>query len=203
LARGIGHKRVVVRELLDYRAVFAVLASAVGVFVATNIDDLVVLTALFGSRRLKTPQIVAGQYLGMGALVAISVVAAAGLATIADRWVGLLGIVPLALGIRGLFDRLDENRPAVATSAFGVAAITIANGADNVSVYTPVFRQVGRDTVGYIVVFAVLVACWLAGAAFLASRKAVVGILDRWGQWIIPCVFIAIGATLLISTIPH
>jgi cadmium resistance protein CadD (predicted permease) len=172
--------------------VLTVLTSAIGVFIATNVDDLVVLTALFGSRWLTNPQIVGGQYLGMSALVAMSVLAAVGLATVPDRWVGLFGVVPLALGIRGLISR-HENRPAIATTTFGVASITIANGADNVSVYTPVFREVGRATIGYVATL---------GAAFLASRKPVAQLLERSGHWIIPCVFIVIGATLLIATIP-
>lgn len=179
----------------------AVLIPAVGVFVATNIDDLLVLTALFGTRRLTTRQIVAGQYLGMSVLVAVSVVAAASLSSVPDRWIGLFGVVPVGLGVRGLVRRHGDGPQAVVTSTVGVAAITIANGADNVSVYTPVFRDAGRDTIVYIVIFAVLVAVWLAGARFFVSRKPVVRLLDRWGDWIIPCVFIAIGATLLIGTI--
>ena len=35
-------------------------------------------------------------------LVAASAVAALGLLVVPDRWVGLLGLVPLTLGIRGL-----------------------------------------------------------------------------------------------------
>ena len=135
----------------------AVLTLATGAFIATNIDDLVVLTALFGSPRPAPPQIVAGQYLGMGVLVAISVVAAAGLASVPERWIGLLGIVPLGLGIRGLLGRRDEAPPAVVTSTLGVVAITIANGADNVSVYAPLFHEAGRGTFGFVAIFAVLI----------------------------------------------
>ena len=180
----------------------AVLPLATGAFIATNIDDLVVLTALFGSPRPTPPQIVTGQYLGMSVLVAISVVAAAGLtAAVPERWIGLLGIVPLGLGIRGLLGRRDEAPPAVVTSTLGVVAITIANGADNVSVYAPLFHEAGRGTFGFVAIFAVLIAVWLAAARFLATRRLVVRLLDRWGRWLIPCVFIAIGATLLIGTI--
>lgn len=63
--------------------------------VATNLDDLVVLTVLFvASTRgsLRPWRIVAGQYLGMSALIAISVVAALGLTVIPEEWVGLLGV---------------------------------------------------------------------------------------------------------------
>src|ERR1700722_1832994 len=159
----------------------AILASAVGVFAGTNIDDLVVLTALFGSRGLERRRIVAGQYLGMAALVGVSAAIAGGLVVVPDRWVGLFGIVPLGLGVRGL-RRGREHGASLVTSATGVAGITIANGADNVSVYSPLFREAGRGSVVYVAVFAVLVVVWLATAAFLASRGPVVAALDRFGH---------------------
>ena len=79
--------------------------SGVWPFAVTNVDDLVVLAALFvtvGRGRPSVRQIVIGQYLGIGVLVAISVLVAVGLAGVPERWIGMLGLVPLALGLRGL-----------------------------------------------------------------------------------------------------
>lgn len=94
----------------------ATIASAIGMFAATNIDDIVILTVLFlaSSRGGPRPwQIVLGQYLGFATLVAISVVAALGLTIIPDEWVGFLGFIPLLIGviglIRGLRDRDDAD----------------------------------------------------------------------------------------------
>jgi cadmium resistance protein CadD (predicted permease) len=179
--------------------VLVIVTSAIGVFAGTDIDDLIVLTALFGSRRLSRWQIVAGQYLGFAALVAISVLAAAGLRLLPDRWVGLLGVVPLALGVRGLLRGDHEGRDMVNGFA-GVVGVTVANGADNISVYTPLFREAGWGTLGYVVVFAAMVVIWLAAAEFLASRAPVVAVLDRWGRWIVPIVYITIGTLLITST---
>src|SRR5882724_7048807 len=85
---------------------FGPVAAAVGVFAGTNMDDIIVLTVLFLSAhatgRPRPWQIWAGQYVGMGSVVAVSAVAAHGLTTVPDRWVGLLGLVPFALGVRGL-----------------------------------------------------------------------------------------------------
>jgi cadmium resistance protein CadD (predicted permease) len=180
--------------------VLVIVASAVGVFAATDIDDLIVLTVLFGSRRLSRWQIVAGQYTGIAALVAVSVLAAAGLRLLPDRWVGLLGVVPLALGVRGLLRGNHDDRDMVNGFA-GVVGVTVANGADNVSVYTPLFREAGWGTVGYAIVFAVMVVIWLATAEFLASRAPVAAVLDRWGRWIVPIVYMTIGTLLITSTI--
>jgi cadmium resistance protein CadD (predicted permease) len=182
--------------------VLVLVASAVAVFAGTDIDDLVVLTALFGSRQIGRRQIVVGQYLGMAVLVAVSIVAAIGLVAVPDRWVGLFGLIPLGLGVRGLA-RGQEPGAAIVKTTMGVAGITIANGADNLSVFIPVFRAAGRGTVVYVAVFAVLIAVWLAAAAFLASRPPVVAFLDRWGYRIVPLVFIAIGVLLIAGTVAN
>jgi cadmium resistance protein CadD (predicted permease) len=180
--------------------VLARIASAVAVFAGTNIDDLVVLTALLGSRQVGRREIIVGQYLGIAALVAISVVASVGLVIVPDRWVGLFGTIPLGLGLRGLM-RGKEAGGVLVQTTMGVAGITMANGADNVSVYTPIFRQAGWGTLVYDAVFAVLVAVWLAVATFLASREPVIAALDRWGHRIVPLVFIAIGVLLIYGSI--
>ncbi|MEP6527398.1 MAG: cadmium resistance transporter [Nocardioidaceae bacterium] len=68
--------------------VLPTLLAAVGTFVVTNLDDIVVLTALFPTSGRGGPgryQIVAGQYLGIFALVAVSVVAALGLLVVPER----------------------------------------------------------------------------------------------------------------------
>ncbi|WP_446215904.1 hypothetical protein [Micromonospora sp. IBHARD004] len=65
----------------------AAAAGAAAVFAATNIDDIVVLTVFFvAARHAGRPHpwhIVAGQYPGIGALVAVAVVVAAGLLVVA------------------------------------------------------------------------------------------------------------------------
>lgn len=82
------------------------LLAAVGVFAGTNVDDIIVLTVLFLSARAagkpKRWEIWIGQYLGIGALVAISAMAALGLTLVPDRWVGLVGLIPFVLGVMGL-----------------------------------------------------------------------------------------------------
>ncbi len=174
--------------------------TAIAVFAATNLDDLVVLIALDGSRTVGRRQIVVGQSLGLAALVAVSIIAALGLVVVPERWIGLFGVVPLALGVRGLLRRSPEGATVV-TTTLGVAGVVIANGADNVSVYVPLFRQAGWGTLVYVAVFAIMVAVWLAAAAYLASRERVAEVLDRWGYRIVPLVFIAIGVVLIAGAV--
>jgi cadmium resistance protein CadD (predicted permease) len=193
-----------VRAVTD---VVGVISAAAGVFAGTNIDDLIVLTALFlAARTAGRPrpwQIWAGQYAGIGALVAMSGAAALGLTLLPDRWVGVLGLIPLALGVRGLvaaFRSGGEATPPIATGLVSVAAVTIANGSDNIAVYTPVFRTIGLgDTLITIAVFAALTAVWCLAGAWLGGHRHVINLLGRWGHWLVPLVFVAIGLVILSS----
>jgi cadmium resistance protein CadD (predicted permease) len=190
---------------------FGTVAAAAGVFAGTNVDDLLVLTVLFLSARAagrpRPWQIWAGQYAGIGVLVAASALVALGLAVVPDRWVGLLGLVPFALGVRGLVGafraRNGEDRPApvVATGMVSVAGVTIANGADNISAYTPIFRAIGlAGSVVTVAVFAVGVAVWCLAGSWLGSHGRVVAIVQRFGHWLVPGVFLLIGAAIVVES---
>jgi cadmium resistance protein CadD (predicted permease) len=187
------------------------LGGALGVFAGTNVDDLVILTVLFLESRVsnepKAWQIWAGQYLGIAALVLLSGVAALGLTIVPDEWVGWLGLVPIALGVKSLVgavrhrdaeDHADDRSPAAANGLLSVVALTVANGADNVSVYTPMFRTLDfAQTLATVAVFAVMPALWCIAASWLGSHKPVIALVERSGHWIVPGIFILIGSLII------
>ncbi|MEU8297443.1 cadmium resistance transporter [Micromonospora sp. NPDC048909] len=184
---------------------FGTAAGAAVVFAATDIDDIVILTLFFVAARTtgrpRRRQIVAGQYLGIGVLALASAVVAAGLLVVPDPWTGLLGLLPIALGVRALLDRDDEQTPAVVSGTLGVAGVTIANGADNVAVYVPVFRALGpADSAVFLLVFVVLIALWCAAGAWLGGHPRVVRLVERAGHWLVPAIFVAIGLVILIGS---
>ena len=72
------------------------------VFASTNIDDLFLLAAFFADPRLRHRSIVVGQYVGIGALVLVSALAALLALALPAGWVALLGVVPLFLGLSRL-----------------------------------------------------------------------------------------------------
>src|SRR5687768_14137157 len=80
-----------------------VLGVAVVVFAATNVDDVFLLAAFFADRHLRARSVVLGQFLGIGALVAASAAAAWAALAVPAGYPALLGAVPLALGLRGLW----------------------------------------------------------------------------------------------------
>jgi cadmium resistance protein CadD (predicted permease) len=182
--------------------------AAIGLFAGTNVDDLLVLTVLFLSARAggrpRPGQIWAGQFAGVGILVAVSAIAALGLSVVPDRWIGLLGLVPFALGLKGLIGaaRVGElAEPAVATGLAAVIGVTVANGADNISVYTPVLRTLPpAESLITVAVFAVGVALWCAAGSWLGSHRHVIAVVRRFGHWIVPVVFMVIGSVIVLES---
>lgn len=184
-------------------------AQAVGTFAVTNIDDLVVLALLFGRARAEpgaSRRVWVGQYTGFVAILVLAIAASAGLRLLDDGALAYLGLVPLALGVAAGVEAWrhrgdeDEDRSPRALTVAQVAAITVANGGDNLGVYVPVFTA--TDTAGVVVhgaVYLTLVAVWCAAGQWLATRPATARALDRWGDVVVPVVFVAIGVSILVD----
>ena len=185
-------------------SLLATVGTAVGLFVGTNIDDMMVLAVLSASSRAtgrpRRWEIWAGQYLGIALLVGVSFAASRGLDRIPQGWLWLLGLIPLSLGIYKLAaairaHRRGERPPAPAPGGLpGVTGLIVANGGDNVAAYAPVFAAIGAAaTAVTIAVFAVGVAIWCLAGSWLVSHHRVTQTLERWGHWIIPVIYILIG----------
>lgn len=182
-------------------------------FAATNIDDIFVLMLFFGQRNksVKVWHIVAGQYIGFAALVAISLVGYFARYVAPREWIGLLGLLPIAIGVKKLIEwrkaKGDVSHDEVAEEAetrnsalsvLTVSAVTFANGADNISIYTPLFAASGlRQIVVTLAVFFVLLGVWCAAGHYFGSHPLVAKTLERYGHIIVPFVLIALGLYII------
>ncbi len=189
----------------------ALIALALTAFVATNLDDSFVLLLFFGDRRFRARHVFIGQALGVGLLVLISLVAALLALAVPAGWVRLLGLLPIALGIRQLVERrrgVDGNgephalAPARAESgwrrAAAVAGVTLANGGDNIGVYVPLFATHSPlETALILGIFAAMLVVWTVGGYALARHSAVAARLRRVSGGLLPWVLIGLGVVLL------
>ena len=184
----------------------------IAAFVSTDIDDLFLLAAFFADTRLHRLSIVIGQYLGIGALVLISAVAASLALTIPDAWLALLGLVPLLMGLARLralrvsaadtagnsdVRRIQEQEHTaerrLGLPALGVASVTIANGGDNVAVYVPLFATTFEAIATYALTFAVMTGAWCTLGYLLVNNNVLGTAIRRYGHVILPIVLIALG----------
>ena len=187
--------------------------TAVVLFSGTNVDDLLLISlfsahARSGGGRLRGWHIWAGQYLGFGALIAASALIGRGLALAPERWLWLLALVPLGIGVVTLVNALrarsreEESHPPPPRSAWGVAMITIIDGADDLAAYTPFFAAAGAQRIWVTcVMFVACVAAWCLAGGLLTSHPRVTQAIERHDWWVLPVAFIFIGIYVLLTTL--
>jgi cadmium resistance protein CadD (predicted permease) len=88
-------------------------------------------------------------------------------------------------------------------TVFSIAAVTFANGGDNIGVYIPFFA-INREQIAIVLLVfeAVLPILFLAGK-WLGSHPLALRSLDRYGHYIVPLVFIALGTYILAAPEPR
>ncbi|WP_133648161.1 cadmium resistance transporter [Paraburkholderia flava] len=194
----------------------AVAVLAVAAYVATNIDNLFVLLAFLADVRDRrsgdTRRIVVGQFIGSAALVGASLAVAALLASVPDRVIGLLGLLPVAVGLGKAWTWLRSRRSPASqpdgqtqpvtqsTSAWTVAGVAIANGSDNLAVYVALYA--GRnavDSTSITLVFAAMTALWCAVAVWLVRHPLLGAPLRRYGAALLPLVLLIVGCSVIVE----
>ncbi|SDK35256.1 cadmium resistance transporter [Nonomuraea jiangxiensis] len=192
-----------------------VVGQAAGLFAVTNVDDLLILALFFAQgagRKGAAARVVAGQYLGFLGILAVAAATALGATFLPEPVLPYLGLLPLALGLKAAWQAWRDHRrdgdaeetgeaaPAGGPRALEVAAVTFANGGDNLGVYVPVFATAGAGSMTvYVIVFLVLVAVWCAAGRLFATRPLVARALSRWGHVLLPVVLIGIGVLILVE----
>lgn len=199
----------------------AALITGITSFIATNLDDIIILTVFFSQINVnfRLHHVVIGQYFGFVAIVLASLPGFLGGLIIPEAWIGLLGFVPIAIGVHQLFRSADQDDGVqtvswemppkqrqpffaglLAPQIYHVAAVTLANGGDNIGIYVPLFASSsGLELTVILGTFLVLVGIWCATAYYLARHPAIAPILSRYGNVFVPYVLIGLGLFILLE----
>lgn len=186
--------------------------SAIGVYISTSIDYLIILIILFEqlSQNKQKWHIYAGQYLGTGLLVGASLVAAYVVNFVPEEWmVGLLGLIPIYLGIRfaivgedaeeeeeEIIERLEQSK---ANQLFWtVTLLTIASGGDNLGIYIPYFASLDwSQTLVALLVFVIGIIIFCEISRVLSSIPLIFETIEKYERIIVPLVFILLGLYIM------
>ena len=181
--------------------------TSVVAYISTNIDDIFVIMILLAqAAKGAKGKLIAGHFLGVGIVTAISMLGAFGLQNLPLKYVGILGLVPIGLGIKAGLDHKkgadDDDAPdAQSVSLLSMLMITVGNGADNVGVYIPLFTGfTDAERIGAVVVFAVMTALWVFLANSLAEFPKVKAAVGKYKHIVIPAVFILLGVYIIMDS---
>ena len=227
-------------------------------FVTTNIDDIFVLMLFYSQvgDQMKKHHIIIGQYLGIILLLIVSVLGSLGLNLVPQQYTGLLGLVPILLGMKVWLEyRKEKNAAASVTresvhvvqgelgsdmiaehpqpdnsndigtvthvpntanpvtkikallmklinpAILNVSLVTIANGADNIGIYIPLFTRLNTlELIVTLVIFLLLIAVWCFIGEKLTSFPGIKDTIQKYKNIVVPVVFIGIGIFILIES---
>lgn len=202
-------------------SIFSAVITGIVTFAGTNVDDLFILMLFFSQTdaSFRWPHIVAGQYLGFAALVAISLLGFFGSFILPTAWIGLLGLFPIAMGVKKFFHRNGNPEPAELDKAWndssklsilsglfsrqtlGVAAVTLANGGDNLGIYTPLFASSRFFRLSiFLFIFFALVGVWCYAGFSLSRHPIIANIFSRYGRLFVPFVLVGLGVYIMIES---
>ncbi len=177
-------------------------------FISTNIDDIFILILFFANSAFRERDIVAGQFIGIIVLIAISLTASLAGFFIDRSYIGLLGLFPVYLGIMGLIDLVkkkeqnetldkimkNKNRGSIIT----VSGFTIANGGDNIGVYAPLSTAMSlTGKFIMITVFLILTGILCIIAKYLTKHPLAAKLIDKYGHIISPFILMLLGILIL------
>ena len=185
----------------------------VAAFAATNIDDIFLLMIFFSSSNLAARHVVAGQYVGFGLLVGISALGSLVSLVLPPKIIGVLGIVPILIGVKKLFDTrtrsegdgvqvqvLQTKKGKPSYPFFSkVATVTFASGSDNIGVYVPLFASHGTsvEISTLTSTFLGMTGVWCAVGYYAVNHEFIARRLRRFGHLVFPFVLIGIGISVL------
>ncbi|HLO86763.1 MAG TPA: cadmium resistance transporter [Nostocaceae cyanobacterium] len=195
------------------------ISTGAAAFSATNIDDLVILTLFFSqvNAHFRRLHIILGQYLGFTALIIASLPGFFGGLILPRPWIGLCGLVPIIVGIKCLLSTEEEESEAVTPEikdspqslltkffnlqTYSVAAVTFANGSDNISIYVPMFASSTWESLLIILaVFFLMVGVLCYVAYKLTHNQAIALLFQKYGNHLMPFVLMGLGVFIVLSS---
>ena len=186
----------------------SLLATGVTAFVASNIDDTFVLILLFSTPGLLVRNIILGQFLGIGVLVLISSFAAFLALAVPLFVIGLMGFIPIILGIKSLLELQEapiKKKEILKTdhlSILFVSAVTISNGADDIGVFTPLFAKYNTpaEVTILVILLMVVTGLWCVATFYFIKHPFAVSRVKYFTRIIAPFALIGIGVYIILDS---
>lgn len=194
--------------MLDFFSLFGIGITA---FIASNIDDTFILILLFSGRSFQTHHIMIGQFMGIGVLIIISALGALIAFVLPPFFIALMGLIPIAIGIKRLLEYQERSQTSGKNKTIqdyrkqnfipilAVSGITIANGGDDIGVFTPLFANF--NTVGevstLVTIFMGMTVVWCFLTYYFVNHPLIATRIQRYGNIMTPFVLIGLGLYIL------
>lgn len=192
-------------------AAVVIVSITASAFIATNLDNLVLLVSLLARYQRNRFYVIAGYFccVVVLALMAFSIAAAADLAPV--EYLGLLGLVPMVIGATGIVSMLKGQEAVVddANAAIsGVGSVFVAtfviqlsNGADTVITFGALFAD-SASVSNYLILLTLAVMAIIFGlvAIYAVQHPLLSKWINQYGPRVTPFILIFVGTYILANT---
>ena len=192
-------------------SLIAIVPIAAGAYVATNLDNFILLVSLLARYRDQTMNVVAGYFAGMiiFGFTGYWIGAAASVAPV--EYLGFLGIVPISIGTYelsklrrgGTKATVDADQSAVGKrKAFMTTLISqLGNGADTIVILGVLFADsTPVADMLIILTLAAMAAAFVIVGIYTVRHPALSKWIGRYAHRVMPFVLIAVGFYVLANT---
>jgi cadmium resistance protein CadD (predicted permease) len=191
--------------------ILVIVGVTAGAFVGTNLDNLLLLVAMYSRYEQRAWTVTAGYIAGM---ILIGVIALA-IGEVGEwiplAYLGLLGVIPVIMGMLSLW-KLFRRSPSTETAKVAVkdsgvaiflalAGVQLSNGADSIITFSALYAD-SSDPSDYLIAPTFLaMACVFSGVAFYLVKNPRLGrYLSHYGQYVTPFILIFVGLYILSNT---
>jgi cadmium resistance protein CadD (predicted permease) len=192
--------------MMDSVIVIAIAASA---FIATNLDNLVLLVGLLGRYSDRRSEVMFAYISGALIIGALSFYVGKLAGNFPVNYVGLLGIFPVLIGLFEL-TRLFRNKgvvrdptaPGLGSTAVAATLVTqLANSADTIVTFSVLFSDSNDLADDLVILSFAVMAVLFALIARMALRHAWLSRpVQLYGHYITPLILITVGLYVLSNT---
>lgn len=203
---------------------------AVATGIATTFDDNIYLTGFFSevNRTFRPVHVVVGELVGFTALVSVSLLGFLLGLIIPPIYIGLLGMLPILIGVRNLLTLNRDNERETADrkvnlrrnarfhgfasrrlslgqvfsdrQTYKVSAVTISNGGNNLGIYIPLFANSTVAQLAVIIPICYLIVCtWLFLSYNLTRQPGIAVVLSRYASKLFPFVLMWLGLRIILD----
>lgn len=202
----------------------ATLQIALGAGLPTSFHDNIYLTGFFRkvNRTFRPRHVAVGEFLGFSVLLIISLIDFAARLTVPHRVIGLLGVLPIPIGIQGLINNwqsrearsqnqqassrkfsnlrgFQSRKPSFSealmdSQTHNASAVAISNGSNNLSIYIPLFASLTPLKMAIVIpVLYGFIATWLLLSFNLTRDPGIALALNRYARVFFPFILIFLG----------
>lgn len=186
-----------------------VIAVASGAFMATNLDNLVLMVALFGRYSDRRHEVMFGYLSGMLIIAAITYYVGKLAGTAPVEYLGFLGVIPVIIGLVEVY-RLFRNKgvvedpvmPGVGSTAVAATLMAqLSNSTDTIITYSVLFSDANDLGDNLVLASFIGMALLIAAIAYMALRHPWLSRpLQHYGHYITPLILITVGMYVLSNT---